>query len=276
MKGLSPLTNFSSWEHSQVLSDPVMLSWRAFDRAAELPCRVTPAVPILFFGDLNGYFASKFRVVTVGLNPSLHEFPAGDSFRRFPSARGHRGREPDCYLDAMSAYFRTRPYRSWFSSFEALLNGMEASYYSCQASTALHTDICSPVATDPTWSGLADTDRAALEAEGGALWHSLLEKLRPQIVVISVARAHLKRIKFAPLSRRKIVCGFSRKADGTLRSKPYEMSGRWHNVGGERSLFAHGPAAQKPFGLLADSQKRLAGERLLKAYNNSIQMLDGR
>ena len=274
MAGWLPHTDTDSRGRGQLLSKPVSLSWRAFDRAAELSCRVTPAIPILFFGDLDGYFASWVRVVTVGLNPSLHEFPAGDSFRRFPGARGNRGRELDCYLNAMSAYFRTRPYRSWFSSFEALLNGMAASYYPGQASTALHTDICSPVATDPTWSGLADTDRAALEAEGGALWHVLLEKLRPQIVVISVAKAHLKRIEFTQLSRRKIVCGFSRKADGTLRSRPYEMSGRWHDAGGERSLFAHGPAAQKPFGLLADSQKRLAGKKLLKVYKDSIKMLD--
>lgn len=60
-----------------LLSEPVALAWHAFDRAAGQPCRVTPAVVILIFGDLYAYRASPLRVVTVGLNPSLHEFPAG-------------------------------------------------------------------------------------------------------------------------------------------------------------------------------------------------------
>ena len=52
-----------------LLSEPAALAWRAFDRAAERPWCVTPAVPILFFGDLDAYRASPLRVLTVGLNP---------------------------------------------------------------------------------------------------------------------------------------------------------------------------------------------------------------
>ena len=96
-------------DRGQLLSEPVALAWRAFDRVADRTCRVTPAVPILFFGDLDAYRASPFRVVTVGLNPSLHEFPACEPFRRFPLAEGSRDRESSSYLDAMSAYFCTDP-----------------------------------------------------------------------------------------------------------------------------------------------------------------------
>ena len=92
------------------------------------------------------------RVLSVGLNPSLYEFPADSPFRRFPLAEGVTLREPEPYLDALSAYFRTDPYCSWFSAFELMLNGLGASFYEGKPSTALHTDICSPVATDPTWS----------------------------------------------------------------------------------------------------------------------------
>lgn len=65
--------------------DPALLTQakRAFNRAAKRPCCVVPAVPILFFGDLKAYRASPLRVLTVGLNPSLHEFPAVEPFRRF-------------------------------------------------------------------------------------------------------------------------------------------------------------------------------------------------
>ena len=115
------------------LSASVALAWCAFDRASRLPSRVTPAAPILFFGDLDAYRTSPLRMLTVGLNPSLHEFPAAEPFRRFPLAGDSLGREPGRYLDAMSAYFRTDPYRSWFGAFEPLLNGAGSSYYSGMA-----------------------------------------------------------------------------------------------------------------------------------------------
>ena len=125
--------------------------------------------PILFFGDLDAYRASPVRILTVGLNPSLLEFPTEDPFSRFPLAEGPEGRESDRYLAALSAYYRTDPYRSWFNAFEPFLNGAGSSYYSGETSTALHTDICSPVATSPTWSqARMTTGRASLEAEGGS------------------------------------------------------------------------------------------------------------
>jgi len=266
MSRQSPNTASASRERGQLLSNPVALAWQAFDRAADRTCRATPAMPILFFGNLAAYRASPLRVVTVGLNPSLHEFPAGEPFRRFPLADGNR--EPSRYLDAMSAYFCTDPYSAWFNAFEPLLNGLGASYYTGAASTALHTDICSPVATDPTWSRLDKADRAALEAEGGPLWRILLQELRPQIVAISVAKAHLERIEFAAISDWEVVHTFRRKADGKPRSQPYEIRGRWYDVGGARSLFVFGQAAQKPFGTLADSQKQQAGRMLLEVYRD--------
>ena len=84
-------------------------AWRCYERAADLETRVSPAVPILFFGDADAYFESPLRVVTVGLNPSLIEFPADKPFRRFPLAEGITGQNRHDYLNALSAYFRTSP-----------------------------------------------------------------------------------------------------------------------------------------------------------------------
>ena len=254
-------------QRGEVFPRLVSEAWRVFDHAAKRPSCVTPAAPILFFGDLDAYRASPLRVLTVGLNPSLREFPAGKPFQRFPLLNGRStDREPGRYLEAMSAYFRTDPYRGWFSAFERVLDGAGTSYYAGKASVALHTDICSPVATDPTWSRLGKADRAGLAAEGGPLWHMLLEALRPHMVALSVARGHLRRIEFAPGDEWRTIHEFERTGDGAPRSTPYAVRGRWYEVGGERSLFVFGQSAQTPFGKLSDNQKHELGAISLETY----------
>ena len=252
------------------LAELAAAAWRAYDAATALPSRVTPAAPVLFFGDLDAYRVSPLRVLTVGLNPSLKEFPAAAPFSRFPLAEGSQGREPGRYLEALSAYFRTDPYRGWFSAFERMLEGAGASYYAGAPSTALHTDIGSPVPTNPTWHHLGGTERGQLKADGGPLWHDLITALRPHVVVLSVAREHLARIEFQPLGGDwEVAHTFERTGSGAPRSQPYEVRARWHEVGGDPSLFVFGPAAQKPFGLLHDAQKRHLGAITFEAYDNA-------
>ena len=113
----------------------------------------------------------------------------------------------------------------------------------------------------------APADRAALEANGGPLWHALLKALRPQVVALSVARDHLSRIEFAPITEWETIHVFKKKDSGAPRSQPYEIRARWYEVDGERSLFVFGPAAQTPFGFLSDTQKPEAGAIALEAYN---------
>ena len=74
------------------------------------------------------------------------------------------------------------------------------------------TDICSPVATNPTWTGLDDLSRWALEAQGGPLWHSLLETLRP------ARRGALGRP--APLGAHRI------RAPGCMGNRSWRFKGR--------------------------------------------------
>jgi hypothetical protein len=66
------------------LSDRAFL---ALDEADELVPEVVvrPAIPILFFGDIQQYRRSPLRIVTVGLNPSLAEFSDNWSAGAFPS-----------------------------------------------------------------------------------------------------------------------------------------------------------------------------------------------
>lgn len=249
------------------IDDVVADAWQAFAHAAALPSRVSPAIPILFFGNLNAYRASPLRVLTTGLNPSLHEFPEGDPFQRFPLASTFTAGEPQRYLDALSAYFRVQPYRSWFNSFEPFLQGLWASYFERRPSTALHTDLCSPIATDPTWTGLGEEEHTALEADGGPLWHELLTVLQPHVVALSVAKHHLARIEFRPLTNWGVIHAFHRTGAGAPRRRPVEISARWYEVGGARSLFVFGPAAQLPLGMLNTAQRLEAGMIALEVWD---------
>ena len=240
-------------------------AWGSFERAAVLRPRISPAIPILFFGDLDAYRGSLLRVLTVGLNPSLEEFPAGEPFLRFPLAADVAADDAGRYLETLAAYFRTNPYRDWFRHFEPLLNGMRASYYAREAATALHIDICSPVATNPTWSRLAESDRAALEADGGPLWHALLEALEPHLVVLSVARRHLDRIRFDAAGDWRVMHAFEQTGAGAPRSRPYEIEARWHRVGGGRTLFVFCPAGRTPL-TISNEQKRALGASVVEVW----------
>lgn len=250
------------------LREIVDAAWRAYDNAARLPSRVEPAAPILFFGDLDAYRASEIRVLTVGVNPSNHQFPSRWPFLRFPLIDNAAAREPDRYIKALSAYFHGEPYLRWLGAFKPLLEGIGASYSPGAASTALHTDIGSPVATNPTWTKLRSTEKAILETEGGPLWHRLLEALNPKMVVLSVAKRHLARIEFEALSEWKFVHTFEQTGSGEPRSHPYKIETRWYWVGGQPSLFVFGQAAQTPFGRLHHSQRREAGAVALEVYRD--------
>ena len=82
-----PIDDVSDREN---LNAVVAEAWSAFSRAGALSSRVDPAIPILFFGDLQAYRASETRVLTVGKNPSLKEFPRAPRFNGSHLQRTYR------------------------------------------------------------------------------------------------------------------------------------------------------------------------------------------
>ena len=249
------------------LNSLVKEAWKAFE-CADPSLRVHPAMPILFFGDLEAYSVSPVRVVTVGLNPSFQEFPEGSPFRRFPECDGITATERARYLRGLYSYFRVCPYCNWFKYYEAALRGAEASYYPGQKpSTALHTDIGSPVATNPTWSGLGEAKRRSLQVRGGPLWHRLLEILKPEIVLLSVARKYLSRIDYPASSddwRR--IHEFRHKRSGESGKPNPVVDVRWYEIIGKRSLFVFSTADRKPLLRLTAEEKRRVGKLALQTY----------
>lgn len=252
----------------EALSDAVAGAWQAFDRTVATAATVSPSVPVLFFGDADAYDRSPLRAVTVGLNPSWREFPAADPFCRFPLAADIAAEDHARYLNAMSAYFRTSPYWTWFRHLDPLLDGMGAGYRPGQPSAALHTDICSPVATDRTWSKLDDGDRRLLQADGVPLWHRLMEALQPHIVVLAIARRHLADIAFEPVDNGwgdlHIV---DTKVGGEPRKPPYRVQARRYAVGGTAALFVLCPAMRSPLPI-GTAQKQELGAIILGGLGN--------
>jgi len=220
---------------------------------------VRPSAPILWFGDSVAFSNSIVRVVTVGLNPSRVEFPEGDRFLRFGTARvltapPATAIERLAYVSALDSYFRSAPYRRWFDQgFEPVLNGLSATYYEGLPNTALHTDLLSPLATDPTWGGLANEDRASLLRGGPPLWHKLIRVLQPDVIVASVAREHLDRIRFPRLGRWRVIHTVERDRPFVTEAVDIEV------VPGRRTLLAFGRCVSVPFGSVSHEAKLAIG-----------------
>jgi hypothetical protein len=238
-------------------------SWTLFREALEQHdgALVRPSIPILFFGDDEQYARSPLKIVTVGLNPSRLEFPRQDPFLRFRAARKVDPDRPDldAHLAALRAYFREQPYNAWFRpSFEPMLGGLDASYYAGATSTALHTDICSPLATDPTWSGLGRVGHALLPA-GADLWHRLVERLAPDVILISVARRYLDLIRFPKLGAWETVYTIDRDNPFTVEAHRMEI------LPGKSTMLVFGRAANLPFGTVSAVDKRRIGAAIRSA-----------
>lgn len=108
--------------------------------------------PIIWFGSLPDYQKSEVKVLTVAINPSKHEFYS----ERTPQIENN--------IDWMNHYFEGRAYESWFKSLDKSLEIFDASFYGGRSkkNRALHTDFQTGIATDPSWGGLKEYQRALI------------------------------------------------------------------------------------------------------------------
>lgn len=235
-------------------------AWYLYKDSEDTPCVLKPSLPILYFGDSERYARSSLKVITVGLNPSWAEFPIGDPFARFRKARHVypgilNGIFYPTYLAALNDYFRCDPYMGWFGTLEPLLEGMGVGYRDGPTNAALHTDLCSPLATAPTWSKLTH-ERDRLGPAGVRLWLRLVRQLAPDVVLVSVARQHLASLDFQALSPWETI-------HTVERANPYRVEAREVEVfPGKRTLIVFGRASQKPFGTVSSLAKREIGRRI--------------
>ncbi|WP_139082203.1 hypothetical protein [Rubellimicrobium roseum] len=235
----------------------------------DLPHVVTNSLPIPYFGDVEAYDASDLRIVTAALNPSREEFPVGGP-ARFDLKEGLSGQEG--LETQLSNYFKHKPYTRWFGNFEHVLNGMGATYGGHMRGrdnrrTALHLDLCSPIATNPTWSKLDAATRESLRGPGRALFELAVQALEPDIIIASVGPKHLTgwRKELAPGPHWEEILGYKVKENGQPFVSPLVVCVTSAAFGTERLIpFANGSASIKPFVNFATSRKRTAGEALLR------------
>lgn len=153
---------------------------------------VKNALPVIWFGNLEKYKASKQKIVTVGINPSNQEFPSGTK-PRFDVPSLLPENEEKIY-DTLNNYFVANPYWGWFTQYEKILEGSFGCSYGGQLqayndafvnNTAIHIDCCSAIATNPTWDKLSDSQKQKIIRVD--LFNKLVDYLDPDIFLFSAS-----------------------------------------------------------------------------------------
>lgn len=157
---------------------------------------VKPSIPILYFGNYEEYKISEKKIITCALNPSSIEFFNSISYNIEYRFNKNSLNSPSEYYNSLNNYFLQNPYKRWFNSFEPILNGANSSFYSKEEfpNRVLHTDYCSILATNPTWSHLYPNQIKMLIPDGTKLWYELVEFLQPDVILVSFARKYYNMI----------------------------------------------------------------------------------
>ena len=117
------------------------------------------------------------------------------------------------------------------------------------------------MATDPTWSGLDRRVRSDLAATGTPLWHALVEFLRPQVIVASVASSWRDAIAFEPVEPWWELM----RVEGGRRH-PYIVKARKvHMVDDHVALVVWGQAGMTPFQLVTNEVRAEIGRAIREA-----------
>lgn len=231
---------------------------------------VKDSYPILFFGNYERYFSSKLKIITVGINPSRREFfeKGKRKIKRFPNINSL---ESSDYLEVLKNYFDEEsrdPYWGWFINFEKVLNGIKSSYYNNKEYpyTALHTDLFTPLATNPTWKKLHEENKNKLMKQGIPLWHELVKILKPNIIICSFAKRYLNEIQFKCIEEWTKFYTIKITKDGQDR-KHYIVLKAKANI--DKALYIFwGNQFNKPFGNITHADKEEIGRRILKVIGD--------
>jgi len=239
--------------------------WSHWSDTCNLDFVVQNKMPIPYFGDVGAYMQSEPRVITVALNPNLDVFPC---------TRCNGVLEPKETERRLSVYFREREIAGdlprWFSSYKHVLEGAGYSYLGPD-NVALHADLCSPIATDPTWGALTPKQRSTLLEPGRRIFSALCERLQPNLIFVSLSRDEVAHQWSDPRGGEwQTLVIFAERENGAPRIPPYEVRYTVIDCGDERrTMIVFGPPMQgRPFGGISPKQRRAVGRQAMEVLTN--------
>lgn len=231
---------------------------------------VPDKMPIPYFGNVAGLLSlpREKRIVTVAINPNAEVHP-------ITQVDGRCRLSPQETERRLSTYFTARRvgkprWRGWFSCYEDLLNGLNASYWGTEQ-PVLHADYFSPIATYPTWGGLTAAEKAPLIEVGVPLCFELMRILDPRLIIVSISREGttdlLGRLQAAwpQAGPQEQLCAIDVYTDGRPRDTPYEVFWKSFSdhAGRELSVVYGKPRRGRPFGHIGAEQRRFIGAACL-------------
>ena len=227
--------------------------------------------PILFFGDLEKYFESVKKVVTIGINPSFNEFKE-NRFRK-------NIKTPYSLEQSLCNYFRRdkgrNPYTEWFDNYNKYLREFRCTFYNIPSypNRVIHTDICSPLATNPTWSEIEKRLKDDLFNEGFEIWKDLITELEPDFLVMACpVKILLKEKLFNLLDVKEIDCiqTIIDRKDGNPRKPQNIFKLTFNSISINNfstKLIFGSPSIEVPFGSISNDDIKSMGQKT----NNLIQ-----
>lgn len=249
------------------------------------PYLIKGTLPILYFGDIEAYFKSQYKIITAAINPSCGEFYYDESngqisydrfpqFERITKANALNNENVLQYLSALNGYFKTgNDYKKWFKTTprENLFAPFGASYYDNAPNRAIHTDTLSPFATFPTWSKMPLHIQTQFSNAGIRLWNELVEILEPDIIFMSLNKKYISHIDFYQTFRDYITYH-----DKQYYGESLKIQYGYINLNGKTAhIFNESITFRKPFLATGKEYTILLGKQIFERFaNGTLQHSD--
>lgn len=247
------------------------------------PYLIKGTLPILYFGDIEAYFKSQYKIITAAINPSCSEFYYDESngqisydrfpqFERIAKANVLNNENTLQYLSALNSYFKTgNDYKKWFKTTPRnnLFAPFGASYYDNAPNRAIHTDTLSPFATFPTWSDIAKKSQGKriqrrFSDIGIPLWNELVEILEPDIIFMSLNKKYISHIDFYQTFRDYITYH-----DKQYDSESLKIQYGYINLNGKTThIFNESRTNVVPFNAIGNEHSALLGKQIFERFTN--------
>lgn len=194
----------------KTLSQIIEMSWEIFNKYKYIDNSpiVNQSIPILWFGDLEAYKESEEQIITFAINPSSDEFMLKEkdesNFKRFKegekiySKNSLSDSDKNILCGTLNNYYKDKPYGKWFNWLEFPLNCVNTSYGGKLkngnfSNTAIHIDLC-PLATSSKWADVPKDIQKALIKDSEIILNSLLDYLKPNKILVSMAKDKLENV----------------------------------------------------------------------------------